>query len=194
MTHAHPGSRTPDELYATPPPWDIGRPQPAFRSLTIRGRVLDAGCGTGEHTLLAASLGLEATGIDLARTALDQAERKARDRGLAARFVHQDARHLAELGEVFDTVLDCGLFHIFTGADRSSYVDGLRAVLAPGGRYSMLGFSDAEPDPWPHKLCRDDITAAFAAGWRIESIEPAVIEARTGRGHVKAWLAALTRL
>ena len=65
--------RRPEELdasYAGTPPWDIGRPQPAFLALaeagTIRGRVLDVGCGTGEHSLMAASMGLEATGIDSA--------------------------------------------------------------------------------------------------------------------------------
>ena len=52
------------------PPWDIGRSQPAFAELAERGllagRVLDAGCGTGEHTLMAAALGREATGFDVA--------------------------------------------------------------------------------------------------------------------------------
>ena len=49
------------------PPWDIGRPQRAFLRLAedgaFRGRMLDVGCGTGEHALLAASMGLEATGV-----------------------------------------------------------------------------------------------------------------------------------
>src|SRR5579871_93102 len=44
-----------DDSYLGTPPWDIGRPQPVFAALLdegdIRGRVLDAGCGTGEHTL-----------------------------------------------------------------------------------------------------------------------------------------------
>lgn len=197
-----PQSRRPEDLYVSPPPWDIGRPQPAFQALAdasaINGRVLDAGCGTGEHALMAAGLGLDATGIDLAGNALAIAEQKARDRGLTARFLRHDARQLGDLGERFDTVLDCGLFHLFHGAnpvaDGAAYVSGLREVLLPGGRYFMLGFSDREPGDWPHKLRRDDITAAFTDEWRIDSIEPARIQTRLDSGDVLAWLAALTRL
>jgi SAM-dependent methyltransferase len=192
----HSGTRY-EDLYADPPPWDIGRPQPAFEALAdaglIRGRVLDAGCGTGEHTLLAASLGLDATGVDLATNALRAAEQKARDRGLAVRFIHHDARRLDGLGETFDTVLDCGLFHLFAGADRTTYVDSLRSVLRPGGRYFMLGFSNQESGAWPHKLSRDEIVVAFADGWRVDSIEPAIIEDRAVSGGVRAWRVAVTR-
>jgi 2-polyprenyl-3-methyl-5-hydroxy-6-metoxy-1,4-benzoquinol methylase len=73
----------PDDLYRSPPPWDIGRPQGVFRALAdagaIRGRVLDAGCGTGEHVLMCAGLGLDATGVDLASEALRSAQEKARE-------------------------------------------------------------------------------------------------------------------
>src|SRR6266545_1582786 len=116
-----------DALYAGTPPWDIGRPQPAFLALAqegaVRGRMLDVGCGTGEHVLMAAGLGLEATGVDAAATAIDAARRKARDRGLTARFLVWDALRLAALGELFDTVLDSGLFHVFQD-DRPAFVDG----------------------------------------------------------------------
>jgi 2-polyprenyl-3-methyl-5-hydroxy-6-metoxy-1,4-benzoquinol methylase len=99
------------------PPWDIGRPQPPFAELARRGglggRVLDAGCGTGEHALMAAALGLEATGFDVAASAIAIANTKARDRGLEARFLELNALALSSLGEQFDTVLDCGLFHVF---------------------------------------------------------------------------------
>ena len=57
------------------------------RSGAIRGQVLDVGCGTGEHVLMAVGIGLGATGIDLAAAAIAVAEGKARDRGLAARFL-----------------------------------------------------------------------------------------------------------
>jgi cyclopropane fatty-acyl-phospholipid synthase-like methyltransferase len=200
--HPFPGSLRasgPEDLYASSPPWDIDRPQPAFAALAeagaLSGRVLDAGCGTGEHALLAARLGLDATGVDLARNALDMAEQKARGRGLSARFLHHDARRLAELGEVFDTVLDCGLFHIFADADRVAYINSLHSVLRLGGRYFMLGFSDQQPGDWgPHRLTRADITTAFTDGWRLDSLEPATIAITVDPNGVCAWLAALTRL
>lgn len=197
MAHPTYPPTSPDDLYVTPPPWDIGHPQPAFAALAARGvlsgRVLDAGCGTGEHTLMAAGLGLDATGVDLATNALRTAERNARERGLTARFRHHDARQLPTLGETFDTVLDCGLFHIFTGDDRTSYVTGLRSVLRTGGRYFMLGLSDHEPGDWPHTLRRDEIVDAFTDGWRVDTIEPATIDARVAEGGVRAWLVTATR-
>jgi SAM-dependent methyltransferase len=199
--YLHPGCprpRAPEDLYVSRPPWDIGRPQSAFVALAeegaIRGRVLDVGCGTGEHVLLCASRSLDATGVDLARNALRTAEDKARQRGLVARFLRQDARHLADLGECFDTVLDCGLFHIFDEQDRVEFVDSLRSVLAPGGRYFMLCFSDQQPGTWgPHRVSREEITAAFAQGWRVDSIEPATIEVTIDPDGIRAWLVALTR-
>ncbi|MFF4041314.1 class I SAM-dependent methyltransferase [Streptomyces sp. NPDC001816] len=192
--------REPDDLYATPPPWDIGRPQPAFLSLTrsgvIRGRVLDVGCGTGEHTLMAAALGLDATGIDLAARALGAAEEKARARGEKVRFLRHDARDLAGLGEQFAPVLDCGLFHVFAGEDRTAYTGGLRSVLRLGGRCFMLCISDRERGVWGpvHKVTRGDVEAAFADGWQIDSVEPSAIELSVAPGHVDAWFVAVTRI
>src|SRR5580704_13313381 len=92
------------------PPWDIGRPQPAFQRLAGRGllsgRLLDAGCGTGEHVLLAAAHGADATGVDISPRAIERARAKAAERGLPARFEVADVLRLGELGMTFDTVID----------------------------------------------------------------------------------------
>jgi cyclopropane fatty-acyl-phospholipid synthase-like methyltransferase len=187
-----------DALYAGVPPWDIGRPQPAFLRLAeagwLRGRVLDVGCGTGEHALLAARLGLAATGIDLSPTAIDLAEGKAKARDLKVRFLVWDALELPALGEQYDTVLDCGLFHLFDDAERPRFAESLRAVVAPGGRYHLLCFSDRQPGTsGPRRVSQDEIRTSFADGWRVESIEAATIDITTSPTAALAWLAAIAR-
>ena len=188
-----------DAAYAAgTPPWDIGRPQAAFRELAdqarLVGRVLDVGCGTGEHALMAAAIGLDASGVDTATTAITIARGKAAERALRARFLLWDALELAELGESFDTVLDCGLFHVFNDADRVKFVDGLRASTAVGAWYYMLCFSDLEPGDWgPRRIRQDEIRLSFADHWHVEAIEPARLEVTFEPGHAHAWLASIVR-
>jgi SAM-dependent methyltransferase len=188
-----------EAAYDTTPPWDIGRPQPGFAALVtsniLRGRVLDVGCGTGEHVLMAAGAGLDATGIDIASSAIRLAEAKAQERGVVARFVVGDAFALEELGDRFDTVLDCGLFHVFDVADRPRFVASLGRAIATGGRYLMLCFSELEPAGWgPHRVTQAEIRSAFSDGWSVESIEAADLVITLRPNPVPGWLASIVRL
>ncbi|HTG48780.1 MAG TPA: class I SAM-dependent methyltransferase [Actinomycetota bacterium] len=186
--------------YAGTPPWDIGRPQPALEALAaageLRGRVLDAGCGTGEHALMAAALGLDATGIDAAPTAIAKAKEKARERGLEARFVVGDLTGTPEHGDRFDTALDCGCFHVFDDEDRRAYVVYLHEAIVPGGRFFLLCFSDRAPGGFgPRRITEAEIREAFADGWRVDAIEPSILETTLNvRPNVEAWLASITRI
>lgn len=187
-----------DTLYQGTPPWDIGRPQPVFVRLAdagmIKGRVLEPGCGTGEHVLMAARLGLDATGVDLAASAIATAKRKAAEEDLAARFLVHDALALDELGEQFDTVIDSGLFHVFDDPGRARYVDALAASLRPGGCYLMCCFSDRQPGDWgPRRVSEREIRSAFASGWTIESLDPARFDTNLDPPYAEAWLAVIVR-
>jgi cyclopropane fatty-acyl-phospholipid synthase-like methyltransferase len=187
-----------DAMYAGAPPWVIGRPQPAFLELAdagvLKGPVLDVGCGTGEHALMAAARGLDATGIDAAPAAIAIAKATARDRGLPARFLVWNALELASLDQRFDTVLDSGLFHVFDDDDRARFVESLAAVMAPEARYHMLCFSDRQPGDWgPRRIRQQEIRSSFARGWRVESIEAATFDVTLDPAGVRAWRAAITR-
>jgi 2-polyprenyl-3-methyl-5-hydroxy-6-metoxy-1,4-benzoquinol methylase len=157
--------------------------------------VLDAGCGTGENALELARRGLTVWGIDAAARAIQSAQTKAEDRGLSATFVVGDALDLASLGGRFESVLDCGLFHTFSDETQARYVDSLRDVVKVGGVVFVLCFSDLEP--WgggPRRLTQAGIRAAFAEGWKVDSIEPERFATRIHDDGARAWLSRIRRV
>ena len=193
-----------DEAYAAnvPAPWDIGRPQPAFVRLAeqglLSGRVLDSGCGTGEQTMMAAAHGADAMGVDVSGRAIQRARDKAAERGLRARFEVADALHLGDLGLMFDTIIDSGVFHVFDDANRARYVASLGSVLRPGGHCYLMCFSDRQPgDYGPRRVRQDELRAAFRDGWTVASIEAATFEVNQigpGLTSAQAWLAVIERI
>jgi SAM-dependent methyltransferase len=185
--------------YTETPPWDTGRPQPAVRALAdtgaFHGRFLEVGCGTGEQTLVAAALGLPTTGIDPSTTSIDTARAKARERGLEATFLVGNALDLTEFGQQFDTVLDCGLFHLFQDHERPRYAANLAAVMPAGARLYLLCFSDREaPGKGPRRVSQDELRTTFAEGWHVDSIEPTTLDNTKYPNGAAAWLATMTRV
>jgi cyclopropane fatty-acyl-phospholipid synthase-like methyltransferase len=188
--------------YAGSAPWNIDRPQAALSAVAgrITGSVLDVGCGTGENALFFAARGCAVTGVDFLEPPIAVAKQKAEERGLAATFLVADALKLREWTERFDNVIDSGLFHVFADDGRAQYVEGLKTVLKPGGRLSLLCFSDKTPgSEGPRRLTESELRAAFADGWQIESIEASRFEvrpearARFEGGEPSAWFMTARR-
>jgi cyclopropane fatty-acyl-phospholipid synthase-like methyltransferase len=166
-------------LYAGTAPWDIGRPQAPFIAVAdlVVSPVLEAGCGSGENALFFAAQGHQVTGIDFLSKPIRQARVKADERGLSANFIVKDALSLRGWDQRFASVIDCGLFHVFSDDDRRRYVEGLSAVLAPGGRLFLMCFSDQEPPgKGPRRVSRQELLDAFAEGFEIEIIKPSRFE------------------
>ncbi len=191
-----------DEVYRDgSPPWDIGRPQPAFVRIAdageVAGPVLDCGCGTGEQALMLAERGHEVLGIDLSPTAVATARRKAQERKLKATFAVGNALDLGSLGRRFATVIDSGVFHVFNDADRARYVLSLASVLDPGSVIHLACFSELTPGTGgPRRVTQAELRAAFADGWEVDRIEGARFEVRDPFGAATpphAWMARIVR-
>ena len=192
-----------EDLYAKPAPWDIGKPRWQFTGIAdrIRGPILDAGCGTGEHALYFAAQGHRVIGIDFVEAAIQRAQSKGAERGLPVEFLVKDALTLEKWSERFGSVIDCGLFHVFSDEDRRRYVRGLANVVEPGGRLFLLCFSDQEPgNEGPRRVSRQELSDAFSDGWEVESVQPVQIEinpkfteVKFSEGGPKAWFAIIRR-
>jgi SAM-dependent methyltransferase len=167
-----PVARVYDAAYAGIPNWDIGRPQRAFVRLAdaglVHGPVLDVGCGTGELSLFLARRGHDVLGIDLSPLAIRQAREKARWRQIDARFLVWDALELPGLGLSFRTVVDSAMFHLLGHRERERFVEGLGAVVRPGGLYCVLG--DARVDDRDvYGVTPAELRSRFAGtgGWEV---------------------------
>jgi SAM-dependent methyltransferase len=182
-----------DKSYDGVPPWEIGRPQPEMLRLlnegTIHGSVLDVGCGTGELALEMARRGLTVVGVDSSPKAIGRAIAKAKHHNLPVFFTVEDALALQQLHQEFDMAIDCGLFHVFSDAERPVYVQSLYSVLKPGGRLVLICFSDEEHrEGGPRRVTKEELRTAFAQGWKLEELRAAKFDSLIHEGGAAAWL------
>jgi len=140
-------------------------------------------------------------GIDFVEGAIREARRKAEERGLHAKFVPMDALMLSAHEGRFDSVIDSGLFHVFSDEDRARYVAGLAHVTKPGGRVFLMCFSDEEPgSQGPRRVSQKELRDLFEDGWAVEEIRPERFEVvpdlediAFSAGGPKAWLSVVRR-
>ncbi len=190
-----------EDAYKTTPPWDIGRPQPAFVELVRAGelkagKVLDVGCGTGENALFLAQSGFVATGVDVARQAVQEARAKAVEREVNVDFRIENALSLDFRNGQFDNVIDSGLFHTFSDADRPIFAAEIARVLGSSGKCFILCFSEKEPTGWggPRRVTQREIEATFSPLFKINYIRDTFFATRIHDNGGRAYLTSATKL
>jgi tellurite methyltransferase len=95
--------------------------------------VLDVACGTGRHSLAAAALGAEVTGLDRDASRLEAARAEARERNLNVTWLEWDLTTGPPPLGTFDMLL------IFDYLDRAG-MPALLEFLRPGGLLMMETF------------------------------------------------------
>jgi SAM-dependent methyltransferase len=152
-------------------PWDTGRPSSELQRVVSRNtiqpcRALELGCGTGTNSVWLAQQGFEATGIDLAPLAVEQAEKRAYATGVKVHFVVADVLHLPDLDGPFAFFFDRGCYHAVRRNAAEQYAPAVARQLASGGRGLILAGNALEPhDPGPpvvtEEQIRDELGLAF---------------------------------
>jgi len=99
------------------------------------GRVLDLGCGSGEHTRFLTALGFDVTGVDASASQLDAA-REGDPRG---RYVQAELTALAglEAGQGAAICVGNTLPHLCEEAEVRAFFSGLASRLAPGAPFLL---------------------------------------------------------
>ena len=105
-----------------------------------------------------------------------------------------DAFRLDELRTKFDTVTDCGLFHIFSDKERPLFTRSLRSAMEIHGTYFMLAFSTKEPRDWggPRRVSEEEIRDVFKRGWKINYVKDCRIETNIHPEGGKGLLSSIT--
>jgi len=97
---------------------------------------LDAGAGTGFHSLVLATLGIHVTAIDISREMLEKLQRNAKRFQQDVYTIQTDFLHVADtINTTFDAVFCLGnsLVHLLTDEELEKSLSGFYSLLKPGG-------------------------------------------------------------
>ena len=191
-----------DDSYAgPPPPWDIGRPQPACVRLAEVRRV-PWRCARRRMRHRRAHHPCRAPWRhphpwhrrSRAPSRPPGARPPSETSTLVSRCVTRSSS--TKLDETFDTIVDSGLFHVFDDAARDRYVAALHSALRLEGHLHLICFSDREPGDWgPRRVTEAELRAAFGSDWRIASLAPDRFDINAGldTSTAEAWIADVVR-
>ncbi len=160
-------------------PWDHGMPDGNLIAWVKQWpiepcKVLDIGCGTGEDSIWLTRQGFHATGCDLSKTAVKQAQAKAAATGVRSIFIMADFLEGKLPGLPFGFAFDRGCLHCIDGkADRRRFAQNVADHLTEAGLWlSLIGNADEpEREVGPPQLTATEVAAAVEPCFEILSLE-----------------------
>ncbi len=125
-----------------PPIWDIGHAADELKRVVASGqiracRALDLCCGSGNDAIYLARQGFDVTAMDVAPTALQQAQEKARRAGVSVHWLLADVLAPPPIAP-FDFLYDRGCYHVVRDQNLTAYLETLRVLSHPGTQFLLL--------------------------------------------------------
>ncbi|MDE0222683.1 MAG: class I SAM-dependent methyltransferase [Spirochaetaceae bacterium] len=128
---------------------------PRLRFDRERPTALELGTGVGPGALFLADHGFRVHGIDLIPEAIEQARRRAAERGVDVTFEVMDVTRIPHDGPAYDLIVDSFCLQgIALDADREAVFRAVKARLAPRGYYLV---STAIYEPRRHHQYRQAV-------------------------------------
>ena len=182
-----------------PPGWDVGRPlsnlvEQVEDGILKPSRAVVLGCGSGTNAVYLAQKGFDVTGVDLAPTALVQAEEKAKKAGASVRWLVADVLNPPAL-KPFDVVFDRGCYHGVRRQGAKEFVASLRKLTKPGSLVLILaGNANEQPHYGPPRVKEEEIRRDFAEDFEFVWLKETRFDSRNAnRKSALAWSILLRR-
>ena len=129
-------------------PWDKGSASPTILELTKKApfyfkaesKTLVPGCGLGHDVALLRTLGLDAFGLDISKTALRSAKETYPNLGEV--WLAEDLFLLSEKGHSYDLVWEHTCYCAILPEQRERYIESIFDVLKPEGYFAGVFFID----------------------------------------------------
>ena len=111
------------------------------KASSIKGNILEIGCGTGRITIPLMENGANITGIDSSQKMIDMLGTKVANNKVPIKIIKQDVRDL-ELAQKFSLVIFPyrGFQSLLTVEDQVNALNSLRNHLEPGGKLIITLF------------------------------------------------------
>ena len=140
-----------DKIYHTPLHWfwtDVRIPKELKElAATVQPRnSLELGCGLGRFSAYMAKQGINATGVDFSKIAIEKAVGRVAGNEHKPAFMIGDVTHLEMLVNSFDVSFDVGCFHCLHEENMQKYVSEIYRLLKPGATHLLWALNHSPSD------------------------------------------------
>jgi SAM-dependent methyltransferase len=174
-------------------PWDALRPDPhlvaCVGELGLSGAALEIGCGTGTNAIWLAQQGFDTVALDIAPTAIAQAQLKAEQAAVSnVRFVAADALEALPVADgSVAFAFDRGCFHSLEVELQGLFAQRVAEALGAGGYWlSLCGNVDSGERTGPPQISAAQIVNSIESAFEIQHLQRVFFTDADGPTHL-AW-------